>query len=128
MRDGCEFTCVWWWADVCAGPTVFDLPRKISADHVVFMPLWMPKRPRNVDLTKDEDCDMLSYGARSPFHLHNFTEAPGGAGGSYLWACSACCAPHHFVSCVCCSGLGASSNFGVGGSNQHLNWTLKLRV
>jgi len=40
---------------------------KICPDHVVFMPTWMPKRPRDVDLTKDEDCDMLSYGACNSF-------------------------------------------------------------
>jgi len=100
----------------------------ICSAHVVFMPTWMPKRPHNVDLTKDEDCDMLSYGACNPFHLQNFTEAPGGAGGSYLWACGACCVPHHFVNCVCCSGLAASSKFGARGSNQHFHWTWKLCV
>jgi len=55
---------------------------QICSDHVIFMPTWMPKQPRDVELTKDEDCDMLSYGACIPFHLHKFTEAPGGAGGS----------------------------------------------
>jgi len=55
---------------------------QICLNHVVFMPTWMTKRPRDVDLTKDKDCDMLSYGASNPFHLHQFTEAPSGAGGS----------------------------------------------
>jgi len=71
---------------------------KICSDHVVFMPTWMPKRPRDVDLTKEEDCDMLSYGVWQPFHLQPFIEAAGGAGGLYLWACGACCVPHHIVS------------------------------
>jgi len=41
----------------------------------------MPKRPRDVDLTREEDSDMLGYGAWNPCHLQHFTDGMDGAGG-----------------------------------------------
>jgi len=35
---------------------------KQCSDHVVFMPTWMPKLPKDLDLTQDVDCELLSYG------------------------------------------------------------------
>jgi len=41
----------------------------------------MPKRPRDVDLTREEDPNMLGYGAWNPCHLQHFTDGMGGAVG-----------------------------------------------
>ena len=37
---------------------------KNCSDRVLFMPTWMPKRTRDLDLRQDgADCQLLSYGA-----------------------------------------------------------------